>query len=46
VGFLLTNLRRPPKRVVTFYNQRGTAEEWIREGKNAVRWMRLSCRSM
>ena len=46
VGFLVTNLCRPPERVVAFYNQRGTAEPWIREGKNAVRWTRLSCRSM
>jgi hypothetical protein len=45
VGFLVTNLCRPP-RVVAFYNGRGTAEQWIREGKNAVRWTRLSCRSM
>jgi hypothetical protein len=46
VGFLVTNLCRPPERVVAFYNQRGTAEQWIREGKNAVQWTRLSCRSM
>jgi len=26
-----------------FYNGRGTAEQWIKEGKNAVRWTRLSC---
>ena len=25
--------------------RRGTAEQWIREGKNALRWTRLSCRS-
>src|SRR5215212_5691349 len=46
VGFLVTNLGRPPERVVAFYNQRGTAEQWIKEGKNAVNWTRLSCRSM
>ena len=34
---------RPAKRVVRFYNQRGTAEQWIKEGKNAVKWTRLSC---
>ena len=28
---------------MNFYNQRGTAEQWIKEGKNAVRWTRLSC---
>src|SRR5215207_9726572 len=46
VGFLVTNLCRPAERVVAFYNQRGTAEQWIREGKNAAKWTRLSCRSM
>ena len=31
--------------MVTFYNQRGTAEQHIKEGKNAVSWTRLSyCR--
>jgi hypothetical protein len=29
--------------VVKFYNGRGTAEQWIKEGKNALRWARLSC---
>ena len=43
VGFIVTNLIRPAKRVVRFYNQRGTAEQWIKEGKNAVKWTRLSC---
>jgi DDE family transposase len=46
VGFLVTNLCRPLERVVAFYNGRGTAEQWIKEGKNAVRWTRLSCRSI
>jgi hypothetical protein len=43
VGFIVTNLKRPPKAVVRFYNRRGTAEQWIKEGKNAVKWTRLSC---
>ena len=38
-----TNLRRSAKRVVAFYNGRGTAEQWIKEGKNAIKWTRLSC---
>ena len=42
-GFIVTNLNRPPERVVKFYNGRGTAEQWIREDKNALRWTRLSC---
>ena len=45
VGFIVTNLPRPAERIVAFYNRRGTAEQWIREGKNAIRWTRLSCRS-
>ena len=43
IGFIVTNLTRPAKAVVRFYNQRGTAEQWIKEGKNAVNWTRLSC---
>jgi hypothetical protein len=43
VGFIVTSLTRPAKRVVRFYNQRGTAEQWIKEGKNAANWTRLSC---
>jgi hypothetical protein len=39
----VTNLRRPPERVVKFYNGRGTAEQWIKEGKAALCWTRLSC---
>ena len=41
---MVTNLRRSPKRVIKFYNGRGTAEQWIKEGKNALKWARLSCR--
>jgi hypothetical protein len=33
VGFIVTNMTRPPERVVAFYNQRGTAEQHITEGK-------------
>ncbi len=42
VGFIVTNLTGSPESVVHFYNQRGTAEQWIKEGKYAVRWTRLS----
>ena len=28
---------------VPFYNGRGTAEQWIKEGKHALHWTRLSC---
>ncbi len=43
VGFIVTNMTRPAERFVAFYNQRGTAEQWIKEGKNPVKWTRLSC---
>ena len=43
IGFIVTNLTRPKTRVVKFYNGRGTAEQHIKEGKNALRWTRLSC---
>src|SRR4029434_4426027 len=45
VGFIVTNLRRPARKVVAFYNGRGTAEQCIKEGKHAVKWTRLSCTS-
>jgi hypothetical protein len=32
VGFIVTNTGRPAERVVTFYNKRGTCEQWIKEG--------------
>jgi hypothetical protein len=44
VGLIVTNLKWPTKRVARFYNRRGTAEQWIKEGKNAVKWTKLSCR--
>ena len=31
--------------MVRFYNQRGTAERHIKEGKYAFCWTRLSCRN-
>jgi len=43
VGFIVTNLSWWSKNVVGFYNKRGTAEQWIKEGKNAVKWTKLSC---
>ena len=45
VGFIVTNLNKHSKNVVKFYNGRGTAEQWIKEGKNAVKWTKLSCRT-
>ena len=45
VGFIVTNLSWRSKNVVKFYNGRGTAEQWIKEGKHAVKWTKLSCRT-
>ena len=45
VGFIVTNLPRSAEGVVAFYNHRGTCEQYIKEGKNAIKWTRLSCRS-
>ena len=38
VGFIVTNMSRPAERVVAFYNKRGTCEQWIKEGKGAIKW--------
>ena len=43
VGFIVTNLPLPNWAVMRFYNKRGTAEQWIKEGKQAAHWTRLSC---
>ena len=42
-GFIVTNMTLPSRSVVRFYNKRGTAEQWIKEGKQATHWTRLSC---
>jgi hypothetical protein len=44
VGFIVTNMTRSSERVVMVYNQLGTAEQRIKEGKNAIVWAYLSCR--
>jgi hypothetical protein len=45
VGFIVTNMARRAESVVGFYNKRGTCEQYIKEGKGAIKWTRLSCRS-
>jgi hypothetical protein len=45
IGFIVTNLARSAEGIVGFYNRRGTCEQWIKEGKGAIRWTRLSCRT-
>jgi hypothetical protein len=43
VGFIVTNLETDTRAVVRFYDKRGTAEQRIKEGKQAVEMTRLSC---
>ena len=43
VGLIVTKLEAESRAVVRFYNKRGTAEQWIKEGKQAVKMTRLSC---
>jgi len=43
VGFIVTNLTLPSRAVVRSTNKRGTSEQWIKEGKQAVKMTRLSC---
>ena len=42
VGFIVTNMCAKPEGIVHFYNGRGPAEQWIKEGKYALNWPRLS----
>ena len=43
VGCIVTNLETDSRAVVRCYHKRGTAEQWIKEGKQAVKMTRLSC---
>ena len=43
VGFIVTSMSLPSRSLVRFCNKRGTAEQWIKEGKQATHWTRLSC---
>jgi len=45
VGFIVSNLSRSAEGTVAFYNQRGRCEQHIKEGKNAIKWTRPSCRT-
>src|SRR5215475_5360586 len=44
VGFIVANLSRLADRVVAFYNKRGTCEQ-MDQGRSAIKWTRLSCRT-
>ncbi len=39
----MPTLSRPAERVSALYNQRGKAEQYVKEGKHAIKWTRLSC---
>ena len=43
VGFIVTNMSAGSEGGVHCYNGRGTAGQWIKEGKYALNWTRLSC---
>src|SRR6202049_1331276 len=45
VGFIVTNMARGAEKVGAFSKKRGLCEQWIREGKGAIKWTRLSCRT-
>jgi hypothetical protein len=44
VGFIVTDLSLPSQDAVGFYNERGTSEQRIKEGKQTVKMTRSSCR--
>ncbi|MGO9567538.1 MAG: IS1380 family transposase [Desulfomonilaceae bacterium] len=44
IGFIVTNSKLPAGKVVKVYNGRGDVENRIKEGKNALRWDKTSCR--
>ena len=43
VGFIVTNTQLRNRAVARFFNKRGQTEQWIKEGKQAVKMTRLSC---
>ena len=43
MGFIVTNMPGWSRNIVAFYNKRATTEQWIKEGKYAINWTRLSC---
>ena len=44
VGFIVTNLRYA-RRMSSLLQPAWNGEQWIKEGKDAIKWTRLSCRS-
>ncbi len=46
IGFVVTKLPMEPDRIIRFYNQRGTAEQHVEAGRQAINWTHLSCKGM
>jgi hypothetical protein len=40
-SLIVMNMSRPAEPVLAFYNKRGTCEQWIKEGKGAIKPMEL-----
>ncbi len=45
-AIVATNLPMEPDRIIRFYNQRGTAEQHVEAGRQAINRTRLSCKGM
>jgi hypothetical protein len=43
VGFIVTNMSLPSRAALRSYNKHRMAEQWIKEGKQALKMTRLSC---
>ena len=43
VGFIVTDRTDPARGVIRFCDGRRMWEQWIKEGKYALEWLRLSC---
>lgn len=43
LDFIMSNTELANRKIVRFYHQRRKTEQWIKEGKRAVRMTRLSC---
>src|SRR5262249_2872126 len=41
--FIVTNLTAASRAVMLFYNKRGTAEQWIKQGSRRSKWSGLTC---
>lgn len=40
---MITNSRHPAGKVIKVYNGRWDVQNWIKEGKNNLRWEKTSC---